>query len=93
MKTQATNNDYNGFEGMPIAGRPSVVTVRVAKCRFAMASLWKRRSPRPSPPDVSRPTLDPPSLAQQALPGTRAGEILAKKMQISIYKHTRVGIR
>jgi dihydropyrimidinase len=27
-KTQATNNDYNGFEGMPIAGRPSVVTVR-----------------------------------------------------------------
>src|ERR1700733_7163998 len=28
VKTQATNNDYNGFEGMPIAGRPSVVTVR-----------------------------------------------------------------
>jgi len=27
-KTQATNNDYNGFEGMPISGRPSVVTVR-----------------------------------------------------------------
>jgi dihydropyrimidinase len=22
------NNDYNGFEGMPIEGRPSVVTVR-----------------------------------------------------------------
>jgi dihydropyrimidinase len=27
-KTQYTNNDYNGFEGMPIEGRPSVVTVR-----------------------------------------------------------------
>jgi len=27
-KTQHTNNDYNGFEGMPIEGRPSVVTVR-----------------------------------------------------------------
>ncbi len=27
-KTQQTNNDYNGFEGMPIEGRPSVVTVR-----------------------------------------------------------------
>jgi len=27
-KTQHTNNDYNGFEGMEIAGRPSVVTVR-----------------------------------------------------------------
>jgi dihydropyrimidinase len=27
-KTQYTNNDYNAFEGMPIEGRPSVVTVR-----------------------------------------------------------------
>src|SRR5437899_745342 len=27
-KTQHTNNDYNGFEGMQIEGRPSVVTVR-----------------------------------------------------------------
>jgi dihydropyrimidinase len=27
-KTQNTNNDYNAFEGMPIEGRPSVVTVR-----------------------------------------------------------------
>jgi dihydropyrimidinase len=27
-KTQAMNNDYNGFEGMSIQGRPSVVTVR-----------------------------------------------------------------
>jgi dihydropyrimidinase len=27
-KTQQTNNDYNGFEGMKIVGRPSVVTVR-----------------------------------------------------------------
>jgi dihydropyrimidinase len=27
-KAQHTNNDYNGFEGMKIAGRPSVVTVR-----------------------------------------------------------------
>jgi dihydropyrimidinase len=27
-KTQHTNNDYNGFEGMPIEGRPSVVIVR-----------------------------------------------------------------
>lgn len=27
-KTQHTNNDYNGFEGMPIEGRPSAVTVR-----------------------------------------------------------------
>ena len=27
-KTQSTNNDYNAFEGMPIEGRPSVVTVR-----------------------------------------------------------------
>jgi dihydropyrimidinase len=27
-KTQHTNNDYNGFEGTPIEGRPSVVTVR-----------------------------------------------------------------
>ena len=27
-KTQHTNNDYNGFEGMKIEGRPSVVTVR-----------------------------------------------------------------
>ena len=26
--TQHTNNDYNGFEGFPIEGRPSVVTVR-----------------------------------------------------------------
>ncbi len=26
--TQHTNNDYNGFEGMPIEGRPSLVTVR-----------------------------------------------------------------
>ena len=25
---QATNNDYNGFEGLPIEGRPDVVTVR-----------------------------------------------------------------
>jgi len=28
VKTQHTNNDYNGFEGLPIEGRPSVVTVR-----------------------------------------------------------------
>jgi len=28
VKTQHTNNDYNGFEGMEIEGRPSVVTVR-----------------------------------------------------------------
>jgi dihydropyrimidinase len=27
-KTQHTSNDYNGFEGMPIEGRPSIVTVR-----------------------------------------------------------------
>ena len=27
-KTHCTNNDYNAFEGMPIEGRPSVVTVR-----------------------------------------------------------------
>jgi dihydropyrimidinase len=27
-KAQHTNNDYNGFEGMPIEGRASVVTVR-----------------------------------------------------------------
>ena len=27
-KSQLSNNDYNGFEGMPIEGRPSVVTVR-----------------------------------------------------------------
>ena len=27
-KTHYTNNDYNAFEGMPIEGRPSVVTVR-----------------------------------------------------------------
>jgi len=27
-KTQSMNNDYNGFEGMSIEGRPSVVTVR-----------------------------------------------------------------
>ena len=27
-KAQYTNNDYNGFEGMAIEGRPSVVTVR-----------------------------------------------------------------
>jgi dihydropyrimidinase len=27
-KTQMANNDYNGFEGMSIEGRPSVVTVR-----------------------------------------------------------------
>lgn len=27
-KTQSMNTDYNGFEGMPIEGRPSVVTVR-----------------------------------------------------------------
>jgi dihydropyrimidinase len=27
-KAQHTNNDYNGFEGMQIDGRPSVVTVR-----------------------------------------------------------------
>jgi len=28
VKTQHANNDYNGFEGMEIEGRPSVVTVR-----------------------------------------------------------------
>ena len=28
VKTQHVNNDYNGFEGMPTEGRPSVVTVR-----------------------------------------------------------------
>ena len=28
VKTQHTNNDYNGFEGFPIEGRPSIVTVR-----------------------------------------------------------------
>jgi dihydropyrimidinase len=27
-KSQHTNNDYNGFEGMELEGRPSVVTVR-----------------------------------------------------------------
>jgi dihydropyrimidinase len=27
-KTQHTNNDYNGFEGMEVDGRPSTVTVR-----------------------------------------------------------------
>lgn len=27
-KTQHTNNDYNGFEGFSIEGRPSIVTVR-----------------------------------------------------------------
>jgi dihydropyrimidinase len=27
-KTQHTNNDYNGFEGMEVDGRPSAVTVR-----------------------------------------------------------------
>src|SRR5208337_2981037 len=27
-KSQHTNNDYNGFEGMEIEGRPSLVTVR-----------------------------------------------------------------
>jgi dihydropyrimidinase len=27
-KTQSVNNDYNGFEGMEIDGRPAVVTVR-----------------------------------------------------------------
>jgi len=27
-KMQHTNNDYNGFEGFPIEGRPSIVTVR-----------------------------------------------------------------
>jgi dihydropyrimidinase len=27
-RTQHVNNDYNGFEGMPIEGRPSLVTVR-----------------------------------------------------------------
>ena len=28
VKTQHVNNDYNGFEGMKIEGRPSLVTVR-----------------------------------------------------------------
>jgi len=28
VKTQHVNNDYNGFEGLPIEGRPAVVTVR-----------------------------------------------------------------
>jgi len=28
VATQHTNNDYNGFEGFPIEGRPSVVTLR-----------------------------------------------------------------
>jgi dihydropyrimidinase len=28
FKTQATNNDYNGFEGTPIEGKPYAVTVR-----------------------------------------------------------------
>jgi dihydropyrimidinase len=28
VKTQHTNNDYNGFEGFPTHGRPAVVTVR-----------------------------------------------------------------
>jgi dihydropyrimidinase len=28
VKTQHTNNDYNGFEGLPIEGRPKVVAVR-----------------------------------------------------------------
>jgi len=28
VKTQNVNNDYNGFEGMAIEGRPAVVTVR-----------------------------------------------------------------
>ena len=26
--TQTVNNDYNGFEGMEIDGKPSIVTVR-----------------------------------------------------------------
>ncbi|MDR3692827.1 MAG: dihydropyrimidinase [Fimbriimonas sp.] len=28
VETQHTDNDYSGFEGMPIEGRPSIVTVR-----------------------------------------------------------------
>ena len=28
VRSQHTNNDYNGFEGLPIEGRPAVVTVR-----------------------------------------------------------------
>jgi dihydropyrimidinase len=28
VRTQHVNNDYNSFEGMPIEGRPSIVTVR-----------------------------------------------------------------
>jgi dihydropyrimidinase len=28
VKSQHTNNDYNGCEGFPIEGRPAVVTVR-----------------------------------------------------------------
>jgi len=28
VKSQHANNDYNGFEGFPIEGRPSAVTVR-----------------------------------------------------------------
>jgi dihydropyrimidinase len=28
VKSQHTNNDYNGFEGMQVEGRPSIVTVR-----------------------------------------------------------------
>jgi dihydropyrimidinase len=28
VRTQATNNDYSGFEGWPTEGRPSIVTVR-----------------------------------------------------------------
>jgi dihydropyrimidinase len=28
VKSQHTNNDYNGFEGMELEGRPSLVTVR-----------------------------------------------------------------
>ena len=28
VKTQHVNNDYNGFEGMEIDGRPSAVKVR-----------------------------------------------------------------
>jgi len=28
VSSQHVNNDYNGFEGMPIEGRPAIVTVR-----------------------------------------------------------------
>jgi dihydropyrimidinase len=60
-KTQTQNVDYNAFEGFPIEGRPSVVTVRgevavrdgtfcgtVGRGRF----LARTPQPRPNPPSA-----------------------------------------